>query len=199
MVQGECMNIVDRFFERRAAYRNEIIFACWAVPQKLYPLGFTISGVEKSPQSDTHYLTVWDTRKNKNKDTAPGIQIRASDHYLPSGNDAKYLSVIVGGDKTKNEANIRELIEDIIEYFDGLDYRKGALVVTAAFQDVESSNLDAVEYDDDNSILRIEFHSGSVYEFYDVPREKYEDLLDAGSLGHYFYYNIRDKYHYQKI
>lgn len=69
----------------------------------------------------------------------------------------------------------------------------------AAFQDVESSNLEAVEYDEDNAILKVEFHSGSTYEFYDVPQDVYKELLEADSHGSYFWRHIRSRYDYRRI
>lgn len=69
----------------------------------------------------------------------------------------------------------------------------------AAFMDVESSNLVAVDYDEEFATLRVKFLSGSIYEYDDVPYEVYRELMDAESHGKYFYQNIRTKYHYHKL
>lgn len=69
----------------------------------------------------------------------------------------------------------------------------------AAFMDVESSNLVAVDYDEEFAKLRVKFRSGSVYEYDDVPYAVYQELMDAESHGKYFHKHIRTKYHYRKL
>jgi hypothetical protein len=69
----------------------------------------------------------------------------------------------------------------------------------ATFQEVMSSNLEAVEYDSDNAMLYIQFHSGSEYVFLDVPQDVYEELMEADSHGKYFWKHIRDRYEYHRI
>ena len=58
-------------------------------------------------------------------------------------------------------------------------------------QPVSSSNLAAVGYDEESSTLRVEFLNGTSYEYYNVPKEVFEDLLNAGSKGQYFNSNIK--------
>jgi len=64
---------------------------------------------------------------------------------------------------------------------------------------VASSNIASVGYDAENKILEIEFHHGAIYQYFDVPKEKYETLMNASSHGSYLYHNIRDDYEYEKI
>jgi len=65
---------------------------------------------------------------------------------------------------------------------------------------VESSNISSIGYDEENEILEIEFHSGSVYQYYDVPFEVYDELMNADSHGSYFYHNIRNGgYSYTRV
>jgi hypothetical protein len=64
---------------------------------------------------------------------------------------------------------------------------------------VSSSNLASVGYDAENQILEIEFSHGGVYQYFDVPKEEYQALMNASSLGSYFYHNIRDGYQYSKL
>jgi hypothetical protein len=64
---------------------------------------------------------------------------------------------------------------------------------------VESSMLREVGYDPETRTLEVEFTSGSVYEYYDVPPEQHEGLLRAESLGQYFLANIRDAYRYRRL
>ena len=66
-------------------------------------------------------------------------------------------------------------------------------------QTVDSSNLASVGYDEENQILEIEFNHGGVYQYSDVPKDEYDSLMNADSLGSYFYHNIRDVYDYVKL
>ncbi len=64
---------------------------------------------------------------------------------------------------------------------------------------VESNNLRAIGYDDDEAKLEIEFLSGAAYEYYDVPRHVYDELMSAGSKGSYAATTIYENYRRQKI
>lgn len=64
--------------------------------------------------------------------------------------------------------------------------------------EVESSMIHSVGYDPDKRTLEIEFNSGGVYQYFDVPPEEYEDLMQAESHGRYFLANIRDVYNYRR-
>jgi len=50
----------------------------------------------------------------------------------------------------------------------------------------------SVGFDQARSILEIEFQSGSVYQYRDVPRDIYDGLLSAASKGGYFEAHIKD-------
>lgn len=66
-------------------------------------------------------------------------------------------------------------------------------------QHVQSSNLRSVGYDSSTSTLEIEFNSGGVYQYFDVPESVYSELMEASSKGSYFHENIKDKYRTQRI
>ncbi|NEW79035.1 MAG: KTSC domain-containing protein [Gelidibacter sp.] len=66
-------------------------------------------------------------------------------------------------------------------------------------QSVESSNLASIGYDAENEILEVEFNHGGIYQYFDVPENVYEELMNAESHGKYFSANIRNDYEYQKI
>ena len=63
-------------------------------------------------------------------------------------------------------------------------------------EDVDSSMINSVGYDTDERIMEVEFNSGEVYQYYDVPPEEYAGLMDAGSKGQYMHSNIIDMYTY---
>lgn len=64
---------------------------------------------------------------------------------------------------------------------------------------VESSNLASVGYDASSATLEIEFRSGGIYQYFDVPESVYRELMEAPSQGKFFHVHIRDKYRYVKI
>ena len=66
-------------------------------------------------------------------------------------------------------------------------------------QSVESSNLASIGYDIENEILEVEFKHGGVYQYFDVPVNVYEELMNADSHGVYFSANIRNDYEFQKM
>lgn len=66
-------------------------------------------------------------------------------------------------------------------------------------QFVQSSNLASVGYNSQAAVLEIEFNSGSVYQYYGVPKATYEGLMSANSHGRFFHAYIRDVYPYQRI
>ena len=64
---------------------------------------------------------------------------------------------------------------------------------------VESSVLAAVGYDAGKRLLEIEFHSGAIYRYLEVPEEIHRRLLAAESKGHFFGANIRDKFRSERV
>lgn len=64
--------------------------------------------------------------------------------------------------------------------------------------EVHSSNLKSIGYDTSNSTLEIEFHSGGVYSYSDVPESEYLELISAPSIGRYYVSNIKNAYKSRK-
>lgn len=64
---------------------------------------------------------------------------------------------------------------------------------------VSSSNLRSVGYDQMSQTLEIEFTSGSVYQYFNVPVSVYRGLMGASSHGEYFAQNIRNVYRYRQV
>ena len=65
-------------------------------------------------------------------------------------------------------------------------------------QSVASSAISSVGYDERSSVLEVEFESGVVYDYYDVPPKVYKDLLKASSKGRFVSRRIRDRYPFAK-
>ncbi|MDS0295716.1 KTSC domain-containing protein [Halogeometricum luteum] len=64
---------------------------------------------------------------------------------------------------------------------------------------VSSSNLRSVGYDSSANTLEIEFHSGQVYQYFNVPESIYQGLMNAASHGKYHHRHIKNNYRYKRI
>lgn len=66
-------------------------------------------------------------------------------------------------------------------------------------QSVQSSDLRSIGYDPGNSVLEIEFNSGGVYQYFNVPISVYRALMSASSHGTYFHAHIKGRYGDTKV
>lgn len=64
---------------------------------------------------------------------------------------------------------------------------------------VSSSNVAAVGYDPNTQTLQVEFNSGSIYQYFDVPQTIYEALISAESKGKFLNAQIKGYYRYAKV
>jgi hypothetical protein len=64
---------------------------------------------------------------------------------------------------------------------------------------IESSTVAGAAYDATDRILEIEFTSGAVYHYLDVPVGVLDDLLTAESPGRYLNHHIRDAYAFIRL
>lgn len=64
---------------------------------------------------------------------------------------------------------------------------------------VTSSSLNSVGYDPKRQILEVEFVDGDVYQYFDVPRQTYEEFLQAESMGQFMNWRIKEQHRYRKI
>lgn len=64
---------------------------------------------------------------------------------------------------------------------------------------VRSSNLKAIGYDASESVLRVAFHSGSIYDYMNVPESRFAGLKNAPSKGTYFNDHIKDVYRFRQV
>lgn len=63
---------------------------------------------------------------------------------------------------------------------------------------VSSSSLRSVGYDSDTKLLEVEFRSGALYLYENVPDWAVEGLMAARSKGRYFEARIRDRYPFRR-
>lgn len=62
-----------------------------------------------------------------------------------------------------------------------------------------SSTIRSVHYDEPSGVLAVEFTSGDVYHYFNVPKYLYQELVKSSSKGRFLNENIRFNYRYQKI
>ena len=63
---------------------------------------------------------------------------------------------------------------------------------------VSSSNVISVGYDGDSMTLEIEFNNG-IYQYYDVPEDIFQELINASSIGSFIHQNIKNNYSYSPV
>lgn len=61
---------------------------------------------------------------------------------------------------------------------------------------VDSSMIQAFGYDEDSQMLMVIFNSGKTYQYSEVPKEIYDELLEADSKGRYMGDCVIDCYPY---
>jgi KTSC domain len=63
---------------------------------------------------------------------------------------------------------------------------------------VESSAISSVGYDPGHEVLEVEFSSGAVYDYFEVPRSVYESLMKASSKGRFLSHRVRDRFPFER-
>jgi hypothetical protein len=61
-----------------------------------------------------------------------------------------------------------------------------------------STVIRRMQYDSATHVLEVEFTTGAVYEYFDVPQTVYQDFRAAPSRGRFFSYHFRDKFPYRQ-
>ena len=66
-------------------------------------------------------------------------------------------------------------------------------------QSVASTNLQSVGYDERTQTLEVQFASGRLYQYYGVPANMHEQLMQAPSKGQFFNTYIRRSYPFSRV
>lgn len=64
---------------------------------------------------------------------------------------------------------------------------------------VESTDLASVGYDERRHVLEIEFRSGGIYRYAEVPKETFSGLMASESKGRYFAAHIRNHFRHERL
>jgi KTSC domain len=66
-------------------------------------------------------------------------------------------------------------------------------------QPVTSSNIAEIGYDEGQRVLEILFSNGSLYQYFEVPPQIFNELMQASSVGKYLNYNIKSHFRYARV
>jgi len=64
---------------------------------------------------------------------------------------------------------------------------------------VASTNVASVGYDEATETLEVEFLNGSIYQYYNVKMNIYEQMMQAGSKGKFLNTYIKNAYPYSRV
>lgn len=70
---------------------------------------------------------------------------------------------------------------------------------TTILNEVQSSNIVRTQYDTLTKKMIAEFKNGAIYEYNDVPHQKYTEFRMSESQGNFFNKNISKTYPYKKL
>lgn len=62
-----------------------------------------------------------------------------------------------------------------------------------------SSNIVSAGYSATTKIMEVEFQSGKVYQYLDVPENIYQDFMTAESKGEFFHDNILKEFDFREV
>ena len=66
-------------------------------------------------------------------------------------------------------------------------------------QNVASSNVRAIGYDDRTQTLEVEFVSGRVYQYYGVPENMHSQFMQVPSQGKFLHTYIKDQFPFSRV
>ncbi|MCY4107830.1 MAG: KTSC domain-containing protein [Chloroflexi bacterium] len=64
---------------------------------------------------------------------------------------------------------------------------------------VNSSSIAEIGYDESSQTLEVQFRNGRVYQYFSVPGQVANELMDAGSHGQYVNQHIKGLYRYARV
>ena len=72
-------------------------------------------------------------------------------------------------------------------------------VIKVPMVDVQAANIEQIGHHAKEQILAVKFLNGTLYYYLDIPREHYEKMLVAPSIGSYMHRNIKGNFRYTRI
>jgi len=66
-------------------------------------------------------------------------------------------------------------------------------------QFIESSMINSIGYDSNSSTLEIEFNSGVVWQYFDIPESLWFNFENTESKGKFFHREIKNQYNESRV
>ncbi len=66
-------------------------------------------------------------------------------------------------------------------------------------EDVSSSTIVSIGYNEESNILEIEFKSGGIYQYFGISKAIYIQLMSADSIGTFHSQHIKNTYQFVKV
>jgi hypothetical protein len=63
---------------------------------------------------------------------------------------------------------------------------------------ISSSAVSSLGYDPASHTLEVEYTSGRIYQYFDVPEDEYDHLVHAASVGEHLNHKIKGHYRYAR-
>lgn len=64
---------------------------------------------------------------------------------------------------------------------------------------VASSNVESIGYDPSSETLEVKFLNGAIYQYYGVPQNMYDRLIQTASKGRFLHTYIKNAYPYSRV
>jgi hypothetical protein len=64
---------------------------------------------------------------------------------------------------------------------------------------VTSTAVSEIGYDDKTRTLEVLFATGSLYQYFDIPPQEFEALMQSESYGRYLSSSIKGRYRYARV
>jgi hypothetical protein len=64
---------------------------------------------------------------------------------------------------------------------------------------VQSSNVASIGYDEMSNTLEVEFQTASIYQYFGVPANIYEQLMEAPSKGQFMNVYVKNAYPFSRV
>ena len=75
----------------------------------------------------------------------------------------------------------------------------GKARITMERESVSSTSVASIGYDETTGTLEVEFNQGSVYQYFDVPKPIFDELMSASSIGQYLARQIKGQFRYARM
>ncbi len=123
------------------------------------------------------------------------VAIGHSDGYLQLlldlGNELEFVEIPAPIEAFEGLQHLNDVVAEQIQIEEQLD--------SIAILPVDSSMANTLGYDEDNQILQVEFHNGTIYQYSGVDEDTWEDFCQADSVGRFYNQEIKGKYNSQRF